>query len=65
DSEDWICSVCQLLDTPCVSALVTCDGPCLRSFHLACLDLREEDLGPEEMGWQCDDCERGEHMYVC
>ncbi|CAB1114735.1 unnamed protein product [Ectocarpus sp. CCAP 1310/34] len=58
-ADDWICAVCSQLDTPCMSDMVTCDGPCLRSFHVVCLDLGEDALKEEK--WLCEDCERGEH----
>lgn len=57
--DDWICATCGQLDTPCMSDMVTCDGPCLRSFHVVCLELGEDALSEER--WLCEDCERGEH----
>ncbi|CAN0091057.1 unnamed protein product [Scytosiphon promiscuus] len=57
--DDWICATCSQLDTPCMSDMVTCDGPCLRSFHVVCLELGEDALSEER--WLCEDCERGEH----
>jgi len=38
--------------------LVCCDGPCLRSFCLGCLELEKV---PEDAKWECDDCRRKEH----
>ncbi|CBJ25830.1 conserved unknown protein [Ectocarpus siliculosus] len=58
-ADDWICAMCSQLDTPCMSDMVTCDGPCLRSFHVVCLDLGEDALKEEK--WLCEDCERAEH----
>lgn len=58
--DDWICGMCSQLDTPCMSDMVTCDGPCLRSFHVVCLDVDEEALSKEK--WFCEDCERGYHV---
>lgn len=57
--EDWICAMCWKLDTPCMSDMVVCDGPCLRSFHVVCLDVDEAELSEEK--WFCEDCQRGEH----
>eukprot|EP00752_Nemacystus_decipiens_P018016 g16149.t1 len=58
-ADDWICATCGQFDTPCMSDMITCDGPCLRSFHTVCLDLGEDELSEEK--WLCEDCERGEH----
>lgn len=58
-SEDWICSTCSQLDTPCMSDMVICDGPCQRSFHVVCLDVDETELSEEK--WYCEDCQREEH----
>ncbi|CAN0477768.1 unnamed protein product, partial [Laminaria digitata] len=57
--DDWVCATCSQLDTPCLSDIVTCDGPCRRSFHVVCLDVDDAVLSEEK--WSCEDCERGEH----
>ena len=42
DNNDWICSYCNLSESFDGSDLVLCDGPCLRSFHMGCLDQRPD-----------------------
>jgi hypothetical protein len=42
DNNDWICGHCGQSDAFDGSDLVLCDGPCLRSFHIGCLDQRPD-----------------------
>ena len=39
DRNEWLCSICHHLDAVDQTDLLLCDGPCLRSFHLGCLNL--------------------------
>lgn len=50
---------------PSPSDLLMCDGPCLRSFHIGCLQKEEDDHeGLVGTGtWLCDDCEN--QSYEC
>jgi hypothetical protein len=43
DHNDWICGVCCLSEAFDGSDLMLCDGPCLRSFHIGCLE-KSKDL---------------------
>mmetsp|Transcript_26891 Transcript_26891/g.65297 ORF Transcript_26891/g.65297 Transcript_26891/m.65297 type:complete len:1172 (+) Transcript_26891:268-3783(+) len=52
DTNDDKCAVCTKMGD-----LLCCDGPCLRAFHLKCLDLNEKDLPEKE--WFCSDCAVG------
>lgn len=48
DLNDWYCSVCMAFereDAQDDDVLLSCDGPCLRSFHVNCLGL---DAVPED-----------------
>jgi hypothetical protein len=48
DLNDWYCSVCMAFereDAQEDDVLLSCDGPCLRSFHVNCLGL---DAVPED-----------------
>ena len=38
DKNEWVCGKCGFLNAEDGSDLVLCDGPCLGSFHLGCLD---------------------------
>ena len=38
DKNEWVCGTCGFLDSEDGTDLVLCDGPCLGSFHLGCLD---------------------------
>ena len=38
DKNEWICGKCGFLNAEDGTDLVLCDGPCLGSFHLGCLD---------------------------
>ena len=38
DHSEWFCGQCGLLESHDDSDLILCDGPCLRSFHIGCLD---------------------------
>lgn len=49
DNNDWICSYCNLSESFDGSDLVLCDGPCLRSFHMGCLDQRPDLVGRSTM----------------
>lgn len=52
DDNDWICSACYQSEAFDGSDLVLCDGPCLRSYHIGCLDQ-----GPNLVRWKiCSDC---------
>lgn len=47
DVNEWLCGVCWQLENN-GSELILCDGPCLRSFHIACLkaaEFREDVVG--------------------
>jgi PHD-finger len=57
---DELCFTCKQLDEPNDTDLLMCQGTCLRSFHLACLDLGEEEVA-EIDPWLCEDCENGSH----
>lgn len=46
------CGICQGK-----GELLCCDGPCLRSFHTACLRVKEKDLPDGD--WFCVDCRSG------
>ena len=49
------------------SDLVLCDGPCLRSFHIGCLQAKQ--LSSEQSAddlWLCVDCREGKHFcFIC
>ena len=57
---DNVCTLCGQLALCDESELLECDGSCLRSFHLACMDLTEEDIG-YGVQWLCPDCDKGAH----
>mmetsp|Transcript_25257 Transcript_25257/g.44891 ORF Transcript_25257/g.44891 Transcript_25257/m.44891 type:complete len:1240 (-) Transcript_25257:53-3772(-) len=52
DRNDEECTICET-----GGDLLCCDGPCLRAFHLHCLNLKESDLPEKE--WYCGDCAVG------
>jgi hypothetical protein len=63
DNNDWVCSVCSMLEAPQGSDLLLCDGPCRRSFHAECLHLDAKDV-PDS--WICAQCTEGKHVcFVC
>ena len=54
-----VCALCM-----CQGQLIACDGPCMRSFHLNCIDLNEEPEADSQ--WFCSDCESGvHHCFSC
>jgi hypothetical protein len=57
---NWpVCALC--LDT---GDLLCCDGGCLRSFHLECLGMTQEQVTAQETSegkWSCPDCRAGVH----
>ena len=59
DNNDILCSICDQLEAVDHSDLILCDGPCLRSWHLGCMDCIDSSGFPDE--WMCEDCERGQH----
>jgi hypothetical protein len=63
DFNDWICSICNMLEAPKGTELMCCDGPCRRSFHAECLD--DENVAQMD-SWLCTDCVEGMHScFVC
>ena len=44
DNNEWICGHCGFLKSEDGTDLVLCDGPCLRSFHLGCLDAQSKKV---------------------
>ncbi len=71
DANDWHCSICMKISVPGGSLvdkteLVCCDGPCLRSFHMGCLEL---DDGHElflNQVWLCETCTaRSGPCFLC
>eukprot|EP00941_MAST-03F_sp_MAST-3F-sp1_P004647 g4647.t1 len=67
DDNDFHCSLCERVDCILMDGtkdrLLCCDGPCLRSFHLSCLEL--DDL-PDDEEWFCRDCTAGSHAcQIC
>jgi hypothetical protein len=60
---DTICFVCEQIGQSFgASALLCCDGPCARSFHLSCIGLR--DL-PSDEKWFCPDCTAKKVHWLC
>jgi len=61
----YTASIRDTLDVCCLcedgGLLIICDGPCLRSFHLACLGL--DDI-PGGRRWLCPDCESKSHICL-
>lgn len=62
---NWpVCALC--LDG---GDLLCCDGGCLRSFHLECLGMTQEQVSAQETSegkWHCPDCRAGVHRCrVC
>ena len=43
DRNEWICSVCNSFEDHNDSDLILCDGLCMRSYHIGCLNLSVED----------------------
>ena len=66
DLNDWYCSLCMAFEREDASdedVLLSCDGPCLRSFHLNCLGI---DAVPEDATWVCEACAEREHAcFLC
>ncbi len=72
DANDWHCSICMKISVSGGSLvdkteLVCCDGPCLRSFHMGCLepdnDVHELFLNQV---WLCDTCTaRSGPCFLC
>lgn len=44
DRSEWICSLCGQLEARDGSVLLLCDGACLRSFHVGCLNIVENEV---------------------
>lgn len=80
DDHDWLCDICDLLESADGSDLVLCDGPCKKSFHRGCLlqsgscapPLDEAEEGGEdtreegEEDWYCEECLSGRHKcFLC
>ncbi len=73
DANDWHCSICMKISMPTSGLLVDkielvcCDGPCLRSFHMGCLEV--DDDGHElflNQAWLCDTCTaRSGPCFLC
>lgn len=42
DKNDWICSFCNQTESFLPSDLILCDGPCLRSFHVSCMEQKPD-----------------------
>ena len=67
DHNDWHCSICNAFERDEAEdndLLLSCDGPCLRSFHLGCLGLAAPP--PEDETWMCEDCTNREHVcFLC
>ncbi len=61
DNNDWICGICNLMESVDNTALMLCDGPCLRSFHLGCLKSKTPTAQDK---WLCNDCIRGFHSCI-
>ena len=65
DHNDWLCSGCLQFTSPSEIAtgnpgtLLMCDGPCLRSWHMECLDMETAPEGD----WLCPDC--SSEMHPC
>ena len=57
DFNSEVCNVC--LDVEGFSDLLMCDGGCLRSFHLECIDLPSI---PMDDSWICNQCRSKEHL---
>ena len=49
DNNDWICSLCNHSESHNGTDLVLCDGPCLRSFHVGCLDQMPDQVSPRSL----------------
>jgi hypothetical protein len=66
DHNDWYCSVCMAFEREGAEEedeLLSCDGPCLRSFHLSCVGI---DAVPDSDTWLCDACKEKEHTcFLC
>ena len=67
DHNDWHCCVCMAFEREKAEdddILLSCDGPCLRSFHLSCVGLRNPPAAEES--WLCDSCIEKEHTcFLC
>ncbi len=73
DANDCHCSICMKISMPTSellvdkTELVCCDGPCLRSFHMGCLEV--DDDGHElflNQAWLCDTCTaRSGPCFLC
>lgn len=59
DYSDPVCAVCRG-----GGDMICCDGRCFRSFHPACIGLREEDI-PEDSPFVCSDCFCGIQRCFC
>jgi hypothetical protein len=80
DGWDWHCSSCGCLQPPQTAVescgdnvwskqLLSCDGGCMKSFHIACLDIptteRQLIIDSEEP-WRCVTCMEGTHKcQIC
>ncbi len=71
DANDWHCSICMKISAPGGSLvgkteLVCCDGPCLRSFHMGCLELDDGHEFFLNQVWLCDLCtDRSGPCFLC
>lgn len=62
DDNDWVCGMCGMLEHQDGSAMVLCDGACMRSFHLSCLGMTT----PPEEDYFCQDCRDRRHTcFIC
>lgn len=55
DNNDWLCSVCDGLPMATDGEdelMVCCDGPCLRSFHVRCIDDEVDTTDEVSIGSQ-------------
>ena len=59
DRNEDICGKCEKYETFEGDPLLCCDGPCLRAFHLSCLNLSDV---PREDEWLCSDCVNNSHV---
>jgi hypothetical protein len=64
DDHDWLCYVCNLLESVDGSDLVLCDGPCRKSVHQGC--LKEASISENDELWYCNECVSGRHRcFIC
>jgi len=56
--------ICDICHKP--GELITCDGPCERKFHIACLGPIGEPPPAKDAFWRCCECEAGVHRcWTC